>query len=75
MSYTIYSSFESNSYFFISWISLTLKILRLSINVNMLIDFNSSCKRLECDVPKTLITCHNIYLVIYYFSLMFFLCK
>ena len=35
------------------------------ICVNLLIDFDASSKRTKCDVPKTSISCHNIYLVIY----------
>ena len=35
------------------------------IFVNLLIDFDASRKRAECDAPKTSISCHNIYLVIY----------
>ena len=31
---------------------------------NLLIDFVASRKRAECDVPKTSISCHNIYLII-----------
>ena len=36
------------------------------ICVNLLIDFDASCKRTKCDVPKTSISRHNIYLVIYW---------
>ena len=35
------------------------------ICVNLLIDFDAFCKRAECDAPKTSISCHNIYVVIY----------
>ena len=31
---------------------------------NLIIDFDASRKRAECDVPKTSISCHNIYLII-----------
>ena len=31
------------------------------ICVNLLIDLDASCKRVECDAPKTSISCHNIY--------------
>ena len=35
------------------------------IYVNLLIDFEASCKLAECDAPKTSDSCHNICLVIY----------
>ena len=35
------------------------------ICINLLIDFDTFCKREECDARKNSISCHNIYLVIY----------
>ena len=37
----------------------------ICFNLLHVIDFDPFCKRAECDAPKTSISCHNIYLVIY----------
>ena len=53
------------------WLQLFIYLLNFFnstvglICFNLLIDFDAFCKRTECDVPKTSISCHNIYLVIY----------
>ena len=58
----LFYHFDSN-FSFISWISFNSTIGLIC--VNLLIDFDAFCKRAECDAPKTPISRHNIYLVIY----------